>query len=94
MGRYHDTVKALTTCLSMEKSPECAYLEADAYNMLGMLFSFVGYEDIALDNYLSAIASAQKSRNLQGGRRFRPCAAFKRSGAGSDGGQRADDPAA
>lgn len=66
MGRYHDTVKALTTCLSMEKSPECAYLEADAYNMLGMLFSFVGYEDIALDNYLSAIASAQKSRNLQG----------------------------
>ena len=66
MGRYDDTVYALTKSLSIEKSPDCTYLEADAYNMLGMLFSFVGYEDVALDNYLSAIESAKKARNVQG----------------------------
>lgn len=66
MGRYGDTVKALTRSLGIEKSPEYAYLEADAYNMLGMLFSFVGYEDVALDNYLSAIESSQKGNNIQG----------------------------
>lgn len=66
MGRYQDTVKALTKSLGIEKSAEYADLEVDAYNMLGMLFSFVGYEEIALDNYLSAADSAQKSRNIQG----------------------------
>lgn len=65
MGRYHDTVKALTKSLGIEKSQEFSYLEADAYNMLGMLFSFVGYETVALDNYLSAIESAKKNRNLR-----------------------------
>ena len=66
MGRYDDTVQALTRSLGIEKTPEYSYLEADAYNMLGMLFSFVGYEDVALDNYLSAIESAKKGRNIQG----------------------------
>lgn len=65
MGRYHDTVKALTKSLGIEKTPEYAYLEADAYNMLGMLFAFVGYENVALDNYLSAAASAKKHRYIQ-----------------------------
>lgn len=65
MGRYRDTVKALTRSLAIEKTPEYAYLEADAYNMLGMLFAFVGYEDIALDNYLSAVESAKRNRNIQ-----------------------------
>lgn len=65
MGRYRDTVKALTRSLTIEKTPEYAYLEADAYNMLGMLFAFIGYEDIALDNYLSAVESAKQNRNIQ-----------------------------
>lgn len=65
MGRYHDTVKALTKSLGIAKTAEFTYLEADAYNMLGMLFSFVGYENIALDNYLSAIESARKNKNIQ-----------------------------
>lgn len=65
MGRYHDTVKALTKSLGIEKSSAYAYLEADAYNMLGMLFSFVGYENVALDNYLSAIESARQSKSVQ-----------------------------
>lgn len=65
MGRYHDTVKALTKSLGIEKTADYSYLEADAYNMLGMLFAFVGYENVALDNYLSAIESAKKNRNIQ-----------------------------
>ena len=65
LGRYDDTVKALTKCLAIEKTPDYAYLEADAYNMLGMLFSFIGYESIALDNYLNAIESAKRSHNIE-----------------------------
>lgn len=65
MGRYQDTVQSLTKSLGIEKSRECSYLEADAYNMLGMLFSFMGYETVALDNYLSAIESARKNQNIQ-----------------------------
>lgn len=64
MGRYGDTVKALTKCLAIEKTPDYAYLEADAYNMLGMLFSFIGYESIALDNYMAAIESARRSHDV------------------------------
>lgn len=65
-GRYQDTVKALTKSLGIEKTPEYVYLEADAYNMLGMLFSFAGYESIALDNYLSAVESAKKIGYIYG----------------------------
>lgn len=60
MGRYHDTVGALTRCLGIEKSAEYAYLETDAYNMLGMLFFFAGYQDVALNSYLSATESAKQ----------------------------------
>lgn len=66
MGRYYDTVEALTKSLQIEKSPEYAYLETDAYNLLGMLFSFVGYETEALDHYLSALEAARMGKNLQG----------------------------
>lgn len=66
LGRYHDTVEALTRSLRIEKTPEYSYLEADAYNLLGMLFSFLGYEDVALDNYLSAVDSAKKKKNIHG----------------------------
>lgn len=65
-GRYHDTVQALTECISTEKTPACKDLEANAYNLLGMLFSFVGYETVALDNYLSAMEAARRSKNVQG----------------------------
>lgn len=64
-GRYSDTVKALTKCITIEKTPDYLYLEADAYNMLGMLFSFVGYETVALNNYLAAIETAKRNQNHQ-----------------------------
>lgn len=66
MGRYHDTVKALTRSIAIEKTSDYIYLETDAYNMLGMLFSFVGYETVALDNYLCAVESAKRNRNIEG----------------------------
>lgn len=65
-GRYHDTMSSLTKCLAIAKTPEYMHLETEAYNLLGMLFSFVGYETVALDSYLSAIESARKNRNLAG----------------------------
>lgn len=65
-GKYQETIKELTFCLSMEKSDEYQHLEIDAYNMLGMLFSFTGYETTALDYYLSALEAARRQDNMSG----------------------------
>ena len=65
-GKYQDAIKELSLCLSIEKDEEYEYLEVDAYNMLGMVFSFAGYETIALDYYLSALESAKKQDNTGG----------------------------
>jgi len=65
-GKYQETIEALTNCLSIEKTEEYLYLETDAYNMLGMLFFFAGYETTALDYYLSALESARKQYNTGG----------------------------
>lgn len=65
-GKYQDTIRELTYCLSMEKAEEYQYLEVDSYNMLGMLFSFTGYEATALDYYLFALESAKKQGNTGG----------------------------
>lgn len=66
LGKYQDTIKEMTLCLSMEKAEEYQYLDTDAYNMLGMLFSFSGYETAALDYYLLALEAAQKIENISG----------------------------
>ncbi len=65
-GRYQDTIKELTLCISMDKSDEYQHLDTDAYNMLGMLFLFSGYETSALDYYFSALESSKKRENLSG----------------------------
>lgn len=62
-GRYTDTVNELMRSLKMEKTKPYLYLEAQAYNILGMLFAFVGYETVALENYLQAVSSAEQSDN-------------------------------
>ena len=66
LGKYQDTIKEMTLCLSMEKAEEYQYLDTDAYNKLGMLFSFSGYETAALDYYLLALEAAQKIENISG----------------------------
>ena len=65
-GKYQETIEALTHCLNMEKAEEYRYVEADAYNTLGMLFFFAGYETTALDYYLSALESARKQFHTGG----------------------------
>lgn len=65
-GRYQETVKELTKCLTIEKGNEYKYLEIEANNILGMLFYFTGYETIALDHYLSAYESAKKNGQSDG----------------------------
>ncbi len=66
LGRYHETVEALTKSLQIEKTQEYEHLEADAHNLLGMLFYYLGYETVALDSYLSAVQSARKKKNIFG----------------------------
>lgn len=65
-GRYRDTVVVLTRCLGIEKTLDYRYLETEAYNMLGMLFSFMGYESVALNYYLLANETAKRDRSVQG----------------------------
>ena len=65
-GKYQETIDVLTHCLSMEKAEEYRYVETDAYNTLGMLFFFAGYETTALDYYLSALESARKQFHTSG----------------------------
>lgn len=65
-GRYQETIEALTKCLGMEKTEEYQYLETEAYNTLGMLFFFAGYETTALDYYLTALESAQRQAHTNG----------------------------
>lgn len=65
-GRYWDTISSLTRCLGIEKSMDYRYLETEAYNMLGMLFSFTGYENVALNYYLLANENAKKNRSVRG----------------------------
>ncbi len=63
-GRYTDTVEELTKSLGIVKTKPYLHLEAQAYNILGMLFSFVGYETVALENYLLAVASARENEKF------------------------------
>lgn len=65
-GRYQETIEALTNCLGIEKTLNYTYLETESYNLLGMLFSFAGYENVALNNYLRAYDSAKKDQSVQG----------------------------
>lgn len=65
-GRYQETIEALTKCLGMEKTEEYQYLETEAYNTLGMLFFFAGYETTALDYYLTALESARRQEHTNG----------------------------
>lgn len=65
MGRYDDAVQALSRSISIEKSKRFIGLEAEAYNRLGMLFAFAGYDTIALESYLAAIESAKQNYDMQ-----------------------------
>lgn len=65
-GKYQDTIRELRHCLSMDKADDFMYLEVEAYNTLGMLFSFAGYETTALDYYLSAYEAAKQQNNTSG----------------------------
>jgi len=65
-GKYQAATEAFARCLSIEKDEEEQYLETNAYNMLGMLSFFIGYEAAALDYYLSALESSRKQYNTEG----------------------------
>lgn len=63
-GKYQETVEAFTKFFGMEKAEEYQHLEIDAHNTLGMLFFFAGYENAALDQYLSALMLARKQESI------------------------------
>lgn len=59
-GRYSQTLEALSACLKCVISEKGGWIECRAYNVLGDLFLFSGYETAAMENYLNA---KQKARD-------------------------------
>ena len=56
MGIYEGTVNSLNKCLVYHTgSKENVKLEMSAYNLLGLIFSFMGYEVLALENYFYSL---------------------------------------
>ncbi|MCM1257544.1 MAG: GGDEF domain-containing protein [Roseburia sp.] len=53
-GRYAQTLEELSACLKCDISEEAVWIECRAYNILGDLFLFSGYETAAMENYLNA----------------------------------------
>ncbi len=62
-GRYSEAAEALIKSLGIEKTKKYGYLEVQAYNMLGTLFSFAGYETSAVTSYLEAEKAAERDRS-------------------------------
>lgn len=59
-GRYTQTIDALSACLKCTLSENAGWIACRAYNILGDLFLFSGYETAAMENYLNA---KQKARD-------------------------------
>lgn len=60
MGNYEKTVANMNKSLLVEKPLAKKDFDASAYNILGLMFTFTGYEVIAIENYLSALDIALK----------------------------------
>ena len=58
-GRYTQTIDALSACLKCALSEDAGWIECRAYNVLGDLFLFSGYETAAMENYLNAKRKAR-----------------------------------
>lgn len=63
MGIYEETVDNLNKCLIYHTdSKEGVKLANSAYNLLGLIFSFMGYEILALENYFYSIDIAREHK--------------------------------
>lgn len=60
LGNYEKTVSNMNKSLLVEKPEDKKDFDASAYNILGLMFTFTGYEVIAIENYLSALSIAKK----------------------------------
>lgn len=60
LGNYEKTVSNINKSLLVEKPTDKKDFDASAYNILGLMFTFTGYEVIAIENYLLALSIAKK----------------------------------
>lgn len=60
LGKYDPCIAYLNYSLVYQKKEENMYLEAAAYNVLGLMFSLLGYEVVALEHYLQCLDSSEK----------------------------------
>lgn len=52
LGEFRKALSRLTRCLQAPKSRELKYLDAQSYNTLGQLYSYLGQETIAINYWL------------------------------------------
>lgn len=55
LGNYEQTVKLLTQCIHIPKSYHAAHIDASSYNILGLMYSYLGQESLALEHFLMAV---------------------------------------
>lgn len=55
MGRYEDAMQMLGNCLMYHSEDTAVTILINCYNVLGLIYSSMGYEFIALQNYLDGI---------------------------------------
>lgn len=60
LGKYEKTISNMNKSLLTEKPKDKKDFDASAYNILGLIFTFTGYEVIAMENYLTALSIAAK----------------------------------
>lgn len=52
LGDFKEALSRLTRCLQAPKSKELKYLDAQSYNTLGQVYSYLGQETIAINHWL------------------------------------------
>lgn len=63
IGNYNDAITATETCLSYRKAELSKEYQSNAYNVLGLIYAFLGCEIIALEYYLKGLEIA-KANNI------------------------------
>ncbi|MFA9377634.1 MAG: diguanylate cyclase [Lachnotalea sp.] len=59
LGNYDDATIAIETCLSYKNAEHCKEFQSNAYNVLGLMYAFLGCEIIALEYYLEGLEIAR-----------------------------------
>jgi diguanylate cyclase (GGDEF)-like protein len=59
LGNYEESITAIEICISYKNAASSKEFQANAYNILGLIYAFLGCEIIALEYYLEGLEIAR-----------------------------------